>query len=247
MSGQKIVAILPVFNEEAGIIKQIEVLISKLAQIRYNFKIIIVNDGSTDRTGEILRRYIKKNNLILINHSKNLGVGRAFYSGFLKALQFVKDEDIVITLEADRTSDLSLLKTMIDCINDKYQLVAASRLIKGGAYKGVPIHRKYLSIFLNYFMSLLYPIDGVFDYSGFYRAYKAEVIRKLFARYGKDFIRSKGFTVSCELILKIRKITNKIVQIPFIYRYDLKKSTSKLNILRTIFDYLFLFIFGFNL
>jgi glycosyltransferase involved in cell wall biosynthesis len=75
--------VLPAFNEEENIEKTVTQTISYLEKNIKEYEIIVVNDGSTDRTGEIVKEIATANNKVsLFNHPKNQGYGAALRSGF---------------------------------------------------------------------------------------------------------------------------------------------------------------------
>jgi glycosyltransferase involved in cell wall biosynthesis len=80
-SKSKFSLILPVFNEEKIVKKSIDQLIKLQLENEDIFEIIIVNDGSSDETHEILKKFIQNDNLKIIDLSKNYGYGRALKTG----------------------------------------------------------------------------------------------------------------------------------------------------------------------
>lgn len=82
--------VIPAYNEKEAIIDTVQQVILVLISTDIDFELIVVNDGSTDKTGEILQEYLNKNdasakNVRLINHKFNKGYGAALKSGILKA------------------------------------------------------------------------------------------------------------------------------------------------------------------
>lgn len=79
--------IIPALNEQANIANTIEDAITALKEFDILGELVVVNDGSTDRTKEIVEEKIKKypNKVSLVNHKKNKGVGASFWSGADKA------------------------------------------------------------------------------------------------------------------------------------------------------------------
>lgn len=75
----------PAYNEEANIKKTVESAISVLSKLSLKWEIIVVNDGSRDRTGDIVREIIKKNPLVRLVDQVNGGYGTALRSGFSAA------------------------------------------------------------------------------------------------------------------------------------------------------------------
>lgn len=245
MDNFKVVIILPVFNEAIGIKKQLENLNNMVEVEDIEYKIVVVEDGSTDGTFQTIKEISEYNeNIVVLHHERNLGTGRAIYTGLKYSIKkVIKDNNgIIVTMESDNTSDLSLLSSMIyEVKKNKRGVVIASRLTKGGGYSGVPFIRLSFSVIGNILFKHLFRIKGVTDYTIFYKAYNASLIKKLFKKY-KYPVTSKGFSVMLELLLKLNKFTVNVIELPFLYNYNLKNSKSKMSIIIAIIDYLKLFL-----
>ena len=94
-------------------------------------KIIIINDGSTDKTKEKVKQLSKKFPVTLIGYRKNKGPGYAFKYGFNYLIPKLRSDDLVITMEADNSSDFSILEKMIEK-SKKFDVVLASPFAKNG-------------------------------------------------------------------------------------------------------------------
>ncbi|WP_158838703.1 glycosyltransferase family 2 protein [Polaribacter sp. L3A8] len=101
--------VIPVHNKEAYILKTLE---SVLSQSYANFEVILVNDGSSDKSGEICDQYKLKDARIRVFHQKNGGVSSARNSG----IRLAKNEHIAF-LDADDYWDVSFLEEMNILIN----------------------------------------------------------------------------------------------------------------------------------
>src|SRR4030043_310695 len=102
----KISVIIPVYNEE----KTIREVIKQVQGVNLEKEIIIVDDGSTDKTREILS-VIKEDNIKVIFHEKNLGKGGALKTGFSHA-----KGDIIIPQDADLEMDPGEYHNLIEPI-----------------------------------------------------------------------------------------------------------------------------------
>ena len=90
----KLLIIIPAFNEAKRIKQVIDSIPHTIKHIK-NIKILIVDDGSTDKTALIA----KKANCLTISHSKNMGVGKTIQTGLEKAIDL--NADIIVTIDAD--------------------------------------------------------------------------------------------------------------------------------------------------
>jgi len=68
--------------------------------------------------------------LKVVANSSNLGPGAAFDLGFWEILKDIKENDVIVTLEADNTSDLGILSEMLQCIENGADLFCAFNIIK---------------------------------------------------------------------------------------------------------------------
>lgn len=245
MDDFKVVIIMPVFNEAIGIRKQLEDLNRVVEGEDMDCKIIVVEDGSTDKTYQTIKENFEDNkNIMVLRHEKNLGSGRAIYTGLKYSIKkrIYDNKGVIVTMESDNTSDLNLLRNMIyEVKENKKSIVIASRLIKGGGYSGVSFIRLFFSFLGNNLFKYLFGIKGVTDYTIFYKAFSASLIRKLFKKY-KYPVTSRGFSVMLELLLKLNKFSINVTEFPFLYNYNLKNSKSKMVIFLALLDYYKLFI-----
>lgn len=231
--------VLPAYNED----KSINLLLDRIAQLfkreNLDYKILVVNDGSTDSTLEVLKRLRKQDNrIIVIDHGVNKGLGAAIKTGLKEAVERLEGEDIIVTMDSDNTHDPGLVLEMVKKIeNDGRNLVIASRFIKGGKEIGLAFHRKILSRGAGLFFKIFMPIKDVTDYSSGYRAYKVDFLTKAFEIYGERIIETSGFDCMAELLAKLSRLSLKVAEVPLELRYDLKATPSKMNIFKTIKGY----------
>ncbi|MDD5136300.1 MAG: glycosyltransferase [Candidatus Omnitrophica bacterium] len=238
MADRTIRFIIPAYNEGSNIAPLLEKTDQKMREKGCRYQIIIINDGSTDDTKDTVEKYAKRMPIQLFNHDGNKGVGEAFRNGFELALKGSSGADVIITKEADNTSDLGILDSMLKKIDEGYDVVLASCYAKGGKVVGTTIDRRILSSIANLFLSIFFPIKGVRTYSSFYRAYRADNLKRAFAAYDNRLIEEKGFVCMVEMLIKLSRLPLQITEIPMILRCDFRKGKSKMNKTRTIATYL---------
>jgi dolichol-phosphate mannosyltransferase len=227
--------VIPAYNEEKNIGSLLAKMKEKLAGSDYS--IIIVNDGSRDKTKQIALDYGRSMPVTVIDHDTNQGVGQVFRTGFKAALARAKDEDIIITKEADNTSDLSVLDEMISAINKGDDLSLASCYAPGGKVIGTSLYRKLMSWGANQLVKLIVPIKGIHTYSSFYRAYRAGFLKKAFALYGDNLIEEGGFVCMVELLVKLGKMKPKVTEVPMVLNGNIREGKSKMRTKATIMAY----------
>lgn len=234
--------ILPCYNEE----NSLQELLAKISAFKISSNssvhVVAVNDGSADKTGNVLKDWSLCLPMTIITHKINRGLGETIRDGMETAAELSSQGDIVVRMDADNTHEPDYIPSMIGKISEGYDVVIASRFQKGGGMEGVNAYRTVVSLGANVFMKLLFPIKGVWDYSCGFRAYKAELIREAIKIYGDQFIGLKGlgFTCTLEKIVKLRLLGAAMSEVPFVLRYDQKIDKSKMISSITTVGYLML-------
>ncbi len=224
------------YNEEAGIGEN-------LAAIRDlglgDLEIIVVDDGSTDRTEAIVRHMKETMPLDLLSHESNRGVAAAFDTGLRHAAAISKPGDFIITIEGDGTNSLQALRPIIGLLRQGYDVVCGSRYVPGGGYHGFPLKRLIFSVGANWVMRWYCGLKPVKDYTLFYRGYRAELLQEAFERYGRRFIEARGFFANIEILVKLSRLRPlRAVETPVVYSYGAKRSGSKMRVWRNLSEYL---------
>lgn len=236
-----IYVILPAYNEEAALESLIQSIIKKLGST--NCRIVVINDGSTDTTARVLDTIATEHPINIVTHDRNLGLGQALKDGFLHILPHIQDSDTIITMDSDGTHVPEYLKTLVEHSQRNHGIVIASRYARGGGEIGIPVKRSLCSRIANRLMARLFSIPGVKDYTSGFRAYAGSVIKKGYAFFREHLIVESGFTCMAEVLIKLSFLKVNIGEIPIVLRYDLKKGSSKMPVLRTVFRYLYLWVY----
>ena len=232
-----IIIVLPAFNEERALPLLLESVLEVFTEWTVDYKVIVVDDGSWDRTADIAIEYGKKMPVRLIRHRTNRGLGVAIKTGLLQASGSATDQDALAVLDADNTHSPAVIKGMVAKMNKGYDVVIASRYASGGEQVGLELHRKIISRGASILLSILLRVPGVRDYTCGFRVYRAGIIRKGFDIFTDGLIEQVGFTCMTELLVKLASLGARIVEVPLVLRYDLKEGKSKIKFLRTIIHY----------
>jgi dolichol-phosphate mannosyltransferase len=231
-----IIVTLPAYNEEIAL----PPLLDSIAQVRQKLlpelRVIVVDDGSNDATADIVREYARTNFWIaLVQHERNQGLSQAIQTGFQAALKDAAPDDIVVTLDADNTQPPEVIPSMIERVTGGCDVVIASRFQPGAQVYGVPSLRRLYSRVMSILFQAIFPIRGVRDYSCGFRAYRADVLRRAYTTYGDHFITERGFACMAEIMCQLGRLNGVTFgEVPFILRYDLKPTTTKMRVWRTI-------------
>ena len=220
--------LLPAYNEQRDLPRLLEKMEKALAGVDY--RLVVVNDGSTDNTSEILERYAGNLKLDIVGHPINRGLGETERDGFEFIAWKAQPDDFIVRIEGDDTHEPKYLFDLIEKLKEGYDVVNTSRFQPGGGQLGVDGYRTFISRSANIFMRLMFRIRGVSDYSCGYRAYRARVIKDALDIYGNNFIqmRGMGFTSTLEIIVKLNILGCRFAEVPFVLRYDQKKGSSKM-------------------
>ena len=116
--------ILPAYNEEANVKSAVERVSAVARQLGMDYEIILVNDGSTDRTGEIARELAEHiPNFRLVEHYPNRGYGGALKAGFAAATK-----ELVAFVPADNQFDFAEVRRLLECLHqEKADIVSGYR------------------------------------------------------------------------------------------------------------------------
>jgi len=196
----KVSVLIPAYNEN----KLIEQILDKVRNLPIEKEIIVVNDCSTDGTGEILKKYEKIKGIIIVHHLKNAGKAEAIKSALLHA-----SGDIAVIQDADLEYDPDdILKLMKKLEEKSCGAVYGNRFNKGNGSK--MSLRQYLG---NRFMTASLNIlmgTNLHDMETCYKMMKMEYAKRL-------DISSKGFGIDPEITIKLIKMGAHIKETPISY------------------------------
>ncbi len=194
----KIVITIPAYNEEKPIGKVICGIktIMDASNYRNQYKILVLNDGSVDKTLEIA----KHNGAIVVSNNKNSGLAVTFKREMEECLRL--NADIIVHTDADGQYPSSYIPAMVRIVESGYDLVLGSRFRKGH-YSGSLMKRLGNIAFAKVFSGLLN--IRLSDTTTGFRAFTADVARL-------QLINS--FTYTQEQIIRAGKANMKIREIP---------------------------------
>ena len=213
--------IVPVYNEK----KFIRVLLKKLIKIiKIKKQIIIIDDGSSDGTTQILKKEFLNNKSIskIIFHKKNSGKGSAIRS----AQRFIKG-DLVVIQDADlEYNPKDIIKIYNFIKKNQIDVVYGSRVLNKNKYQNTKNFTHLVRIWGNVFLTLVSNLinnQNLTDAHTCYKMIRARIFKKL-------NLREKGFAFCPEVTTKLSKINCKIYEVSISYNgrtyNDGKKITS---------------------
>ena len=219
--------------------------------------IVAVDDGSTDRTPELLEEWsLDEPRLRVVSYHPNRGLPGALLAGFREAVELGAgvgpgdgaiaapagegggEPSVVVTMDADGSHPFFLIAAMARKIADGCDIVIASRHAPGAAQFGLAWYRRVFSWGASLLMRLAYPLRGVRDYSTNYRAYRGSLLLEALTRSPGRLIEARDFSGVVELLLRLCSLGPRIAEVPLELHYERKKSASKARTLRMILGYL---------
>jgi dolichol-phosphate mannosyltransferase len=225
--------VLPAYNEERNLGNLLDRIDAALRPLPIPFQVIVVDDGSRDKTAEIITERSRRIPVVAVTHTVNAGLGKTIRDGLLQALKLMEDNAAIVTMDADETHDPLLIPAMLDQIRSGGDVVIASRYQRGAEVHGLSGFRKFMSNSASYLMRATHPIPGVRDYTCGFRAYRAGTLRRAVMEHGPRMFQAEGFHCMAEILLNISLLRVNFAEVPMILRYDLKKGESKMRTFRT--------------
>ncbi len=194
--GRKISVVLPAYNEEGNIERQVAAVDEVLAAMQFDdYEILVVDDGSADRTRAVCEGMQKRfPKLRLLIHEVNQGYAKALRTGFTSAAM-----PLVFYTDADNQFDVKELKNLLAAIDD-YDIVCGFRI-----YRFDPFSRLVLSWGYNLIVRVLFRIR-VRDVDCAFKLFRREVFDRI-------HIESKKFFVDTEILAKASKAGMKMTEI----------------------------------
>jgi dolichol-phosphate mannosyltransferase len=234
--------VLPAYNEAEHLPALLAALRETMDDNGIAYEVIVVDDGSRDRTGEVVEAHAGELPVVLIRHAVNQGLGATIRDGLLAALERAAARDVVVTMDADDTHMPGLIVQMVRMIGEGYDVVIASRYRAESRLYGVPLHRRAMSRAASLLLRVIFPIRGVRDFTCGYRAYRADVLRRAVDRYHDEFVNQDGFQCMVDILLKLRPMHLIFGEVPLLLRYDRKGGDSKMDIASTAANTLLLLV-----
>lgn len=216
--------ILPTYNEA----ENIELLASQAAEVLAEaspdgFRVLIVDDGSPDGTGQLADKLASAHEQIEVLHrTTRAGLGPAYLAGFKHALD--DGAGFVMEMDSDFSHDPRDIPRLLKAVRDDgADLALGSRYVSGGGIEDWSLQRRVISrggsLYARTILGL--PIN---DLTGGFKAFRAEVLRAI----DLPSVESVGYAFQIELTYRTVKRGYKVVEVPIVFR-DRVAGTSKMT------------------
>ncbi|MBQ7821832.1 MAG: glycosyltransferase [Clostridia bacterium] len=215
----KVSVIIPAYNEEAIIEQNMKELEAQCEKMLEDFEIVVVSDGSTDSTQNIVRDKLASKKIIDAGYPDNRGKG-----GALKAGVFAASGDIVVTTDCDLAYGCDVIWQAVDIMKkDKCDVLIGSRSIADDGFAGYPFIRKLMSKV--YFKMLsLYAGLSVSDSQCGFKCYSANAAKTLFGE-----LKTASFAFDLEILLRAKAHGCTLREMPVTIK---NHGVSKINIIK---------------
>ena len=212
--------IVPTYNE----LTNAPLLIRRIFKQIPNSDVLVVDDGSPDKTADAIRELQQEfPTLQLLERKTKLGLGSAYRLGFAWGLERGYEE--LIEMDADLSHRVRDLKKMIDEkeLQPNTDLVIGSRWIPGGKTENWSRGRELLSRAANLYVRAMVGL-GVRDSTAGFRIYSASMLKRL----NMESIKSEGYSFQIEMTRAVHKLGGKIIEVPITFR-ERENGVSKMS------------------
>jgi len=218
MTSDKIV-IIPTYNEKENIEKIIRAVLS----LEENFHILVVDDGSPDGTGNIVKELQKEflNSLNILERREKSGLGSAYMAGFNWSLD--KGYEYIIEMDADFSHNPNDLPKLYKACSEGADLAIGSRYCNGISVVNWPIGRVVMSYYASTYVRKVLGMK-VFDTTAGFKCYRRKVLETI----DFDNIKMRGYGFQIEMKYNAFKLGFKIEEVPIIF-VDRTEGTSKMS------------------
>jgi len=216
--------ILPTYNEA----ENIELLASRAAEVLAEaspdgFRVLIVDDGSPDGTGQLADALASEHEQIEVLHrTTRAGLGPAYLAGFKHALD--GGAGFVMEMDSDFSHDPRDLARLLKAVRDEgADLALGSRYVSGGGIEDWSLQRRVISRGGSFYARTILGLP-INDLTGGFKAFRADVLRAI----DLPSVESVGYAFQIELTYRTVKRGFKVVEVPIVFR-DRVAGTSKMS------------------
>ncbi len=206
--------VIPAYNEEFRIGTTLEKIQIYMNSNHQNYEIIVVDDGSKDKTINVVKSF--NESIKIIRQERNQGKGAAVRRGILEA-----SGDIRLFTDADLSTPIYEIEKVIKWHNEGFEVCIGSRALQSELIKEhQPFYREFMGKTFNKMVQFLV-VKGIRDTQCGFKSFTAEAARKIFSN-----CKINGFAFDVEAVYLASKFNFKIKEIPIEWYND---DRSKLN------------------
>jgi dolichol-phosphate mannosyltransferase len=210
--------VLPTYNEA----ENIEPFVAAArANLPADARILIVDDGSPDGTGERADRLAERHaNVSVLHRREKEGLGPAYIAGFRRAL--ASGAGLVLEMDSDFSHDPAYLPRLLDAA-ERADLVIGSRYVSGGGISDWGPVRRLISRGGSAYSQLVLGVE-VHDLTGGFKCFRREVLEAI----DLDSVEVRGYAFQVEMTYRAIRLGFKVVEVPIVFR-DRRAGESKMD------------------
>jgi len=221
--------VIPAYNEEKRLPKTLAEVNRYLRQQKYDYEILVVNDGSKDRTVEVAKSLIPTiKNLKVTGYEKNQGKGFAVRFGMLEATG-----DYRLFTDADNSTSIDQIEKMWPEFEKGFDIVIGSRDIKGAVLDPPQPWLRHIILGEGFklYRKLVVGLWEIQDTQCGFKCFKSKAAEGIFPK-----CRISRFAFDPEILVIARKLKFKIKEIPVYWKNDLESKVKAKSIIKMAFD-----------
>ncbi len=206
MTEDDVLVIIPTYNEREAL----PLVIGRVRSSTPEAFILVVDDNSPDRTGDVAEELANRDDHVLVLHrtAKN-GLGAAYLAGFRWGMS--RGFGVLVEMDADGSHRPEHLPQMLKAL-DEADVVIGSRWVPGGGVENWPRHRQWLSQGGNRYTQLMLGL-GVRDATAGYRAYRKSALERM----DLSTVASQGYCFQVDLTRRATAAGLRIVEVPITF------------------------------
>lgn len=221
--------VVPAYNEESRLPQTLQRVSEYLSEQSYPSEVVVVDDGSRDRTADIVKAFAKTHPNVQLIRNDHRGKGYAVRTGALQARG-----EVVLFFDADSSTPIEDVEKLLPWFERGYGIVIGSREGAGAHRISEPFYRHVMGRVFNSLVRLM-TVHGIQDTQCGFKALRGDLAKKIFAKsrlYGENARRVTDAMVTAydvEVLFLGQKLGQQIKEVPVEWRYG---TESKVNPLK---------------
>ncbi len=221
--------VIPAYNEEKRLGQTLRHVANYLESKSYQKEVLVINDGSKDKTGSLVQEFCNKYSFIkLIDNPINSGKAYSVNRGMLLA-----SGRRILFMDADGSTPIEELEKLNKAIEHGFDIAIGSRRVSGAnVVEDQSIPRLFLGWIFRHIVSFILPLKIIDTQNGF-KLFKNEIAKNVFSKQ-KTF----GWAFDVEILLIATRLGYKIKEVPIVWHNDRESKVKLLGKIKMLFEIL---------